>query len=105
MTWNEEPDTQTEQTPFIAVSNNTGQTFKPINLTILEPGEGSSTDFNIKTPVVSGSGVYVTWIERDLDIEQERDAFIGVSNDKGVTFHTTNLSKINPDGGTRAKIL
>ena len=102
VTWNEEPNTQTEQAPFIAVSNNTGQTFNTTNLSILEPGEGSSTDFNIKTPVVSGSGVYVTWIERDLNIERERDAFIGVSNDKGVTFHTTNLSKINPDGGSRA---
>ena len=102
VTWNEEPNTQTEQAPFIAVSNNTGQTFKTKNLSILKPGEGSSTDFNIKTPVVSGSGVYVTWIERDLNIERERDAFIGVSNDKGVTFHTTNLSKINPDGGTGA---
>jgi hypothetical protein len=102
VTWNEEPDTQTEQAPFIAVSNNTGQTFNTTNLSILDRGEGSSIDFNIKTPVVSGSGVYVTWIERDLNIERERDAFIGVSNDKGVTFHTTNLSKINPDGGTRA---
>jgi hypothetical protein len=102
VTWNEEPDTQTEQAPFIAVSNNTGQTFNTTNLSMLKRGEGSSTDFNIKTPVVSGSGVYVTWIERDLNIERERDAFIGVSNDKGMTFYTTNLSKINPDGGTSA---
>ena len=102
VTWNEEPDTQTEQAPFIAVSNNTGQTFKPTNLSILKHGEGSSTDFNIKTPVVSGSGVYVTWIERDLNIERERDAFIAVSNDTGKTFNTTNMSKTDPDGGTRA---
>ena len=102
VTWNEEPDTQTEQAPFIAVSNNTGQTFNTTNLSMLKRGEGSSTDFNIKTPVVSGSGVYVTWIERDLNIERERDAFIAVSNDTGKTFNTINMSKTDPDGGTRA---
>jgi hypothetical protein len=102
VTWNEEPDTRTQTSPFIAVSNNTGQTFETKNLSIIKRGEGSSRDFDIKTPVVSGSGVYVTWIERYLHIDRERDAFIGVSNDKGVTFHTTNLSKINPDGGTSA---
>ena len=103
VTWNEEPDTQTEQAPLLAVSNNNGQKFKTINLSMLEPGEGSSIRFNIKAPVVSGSGVYVTWIEADLNITRETDAFIGLSNDKGVTFKTKNLSKINPDGGTRAQ--
>jgi hypothetical protein len=102
VTWNEQPDTLTGEVPFISVSNNTGQTFKTINLSIIEPGEGSSSNFPINSPVVSGSGVYVTWIERELDIERERDAFIGVSNDNGQTFNTTRLSKIDPDGGTRA---
>ncbi len=46
--------------------------------------------------------MYVTWIEADLNIKRERDAFIAVSNDNGLTFNTTRLSKIDPDGGTRA---
>ena len=94
--------TLTDEAPLIAVSNNTGQTFKTINLSILNPGEGSTTNFHIKSPIVSGSGVYVTWIEADLNIRRERDAFIAVSNDNGQTFNTTKLSKIDPDGGTRA---
>ena len=102
VTWNEQPDILTNEAPLIAVSNNTGQTFKTINLSILNPGEGSTRNFHIKSPIVSGSGVYVTWIEADLNIRRERDAFIAVSNDNGQTFNTTKLSKIDPDGGTRA---
>ena len=103
VTWNEQPDILTAEAPLIAVSNNTGQTFKTINLSILNPGEGSTRNNPIKPPIVSGSGVYVTWIEKYLNINGERDAFIAVSNDNGQTFNTTKLSKINPDGGTRAE--
>ena len=49
--------------PFIAVSNNTGQTFNTTRLSIADPNGPTNAD-HITNPVVSGSSVYVTWIER-----------------------------------------
>ena len=57
-------------------------------------------EFDINSPVVSVSNIYVSWTERD-DIIGKRDAYIAVSNDKGQIFNTTKLSIAGP-GPTQA---
>jgi hypothetical protein len=98
VTWDEQPTTLTGDDPFIAVYNNTGQTFNTTSLSISNP-HNRDTDFPVNSPVVSGSSVYVTWIEAPSNT-RESDAFIAISNDTGQTFNTTRLSKLDP--GTRA---
>ena len=98
VTWDEQPTTLTGDDPFIAVYNNTGQTFNTTSLSISNP-HNRGTDFPVNSPVVSGSSVYVTWIE-EPSITRESDAFIAISNDTGQTFNTTRLSNLDP--GTRA---
>jgi hypothetical protein len=94
----EQPTTLAGDDPFIAVYNNTGQTFNTTSLSISNP-HNRDTDFPVNSPVVSGSSVYVTWIEEPSNT-RESDAFIAISNDSGQTFNTTRLSKLDP--GTRA---
>ena len=85
--------------PFIAVSNDNGQTFNSTSLSIADR-DGSRTDHEVSSPIVSGNNVYVTWGEED-DIIGGDDAYIAVSNDNGQTFNTTNLSipGLGPTGG------
>ena len=94
----EQPTTLAGDDPFIAVYNNTGQTFNTTSLSISNP-HNRDTDFPVNSPVVSGSSVYVTRIEEPSNT-RESDAFIAISNDSGQTFNTTRLSKLDP--GTRA---
>jgi hypothetical protein len=102
VTWGEE-SIDGNKDPFIAISNDTGQTFNTMNLStsIFNPREGGG--LQVKSPVVSGNSVYVTWIEVEPGISgEENDVLIAVSKDTGQTFNTTRLSIRDPDGGTTA---
>ena len=104
VTWKEEDNTTNEEDAFIAVSNDNGLTFNTINLSIADPGGPTDVD-DINPPVVSGSNVYVSWDEDEDDTTDEKDAFIAVSNDNGLTFNTINLSIADPGGPTNVDII
>ena len=60
-------------------------------------GPNGRTDLDsIREPVVSGENVYVTWIQGDFNTG-ERNAYIAVSNDNGLSFTTQNLNVIHPN--------
>ena len=96
-----EDDTTNENDAFIAVFNDNGLTFNTINLSVKDP-DGLTDASEISPAVVSGSNVYVTWVEDEDDTTGDEDAFIAVSNDNGLTFNTINLNVKDPDGFTDA---
>ena len=100
ITWLEEDGNTEINDAFIAVSNDTGQTFNTIPLSITDPN-GLTNAEHITNPVISGSNVYVTWIERTNATNGDKDAFIAVSNNNGQTFNTMSLSIADPNGPTR----
>ena len=58
---------------------------------------------NVLECIFPPDNVYVTFLEHEDEIE--RDSFIAVSNDNGLTFNTLNLSIADPDGPTDANFI
>jgi len=91
VTWIEEPSITRESDVFIAVYNNTGQTFNTTRLSKLDPETRANNIIN--NPVVSGDNIYVTWREDKYNHPPFlQNAFIAVSNDNGASFKTEGLS-------------